>query len=868
MKVSFVIPVYNGWELTIRCIETLQSSLPQRLDYEIIVVDDCSESSVTTGLKSIASDGIRVLRNEFNQGYAATNNRGAKAALGDLLVLINNDLEFEPGWFEPIRGAIKRNGVGIVGNVQLDAATSEIDHAGFLFDGKGQLRHKRSVNRRFGMTPSYSSFHAVTGACLAIRKDLYDRLGGFDEAYTNGCEDIDLCFKAESEGYNIVVANKSVIKHHVSSTRGDDRIRDDRNARLFQTKWRKRISDLMIGDWPCAYLTDLKDDWTLLDWHCVKQAMLRIARIDTSPSPAGSLIVEAKLKRNERHWMSILDGLSDEMIKESYQTNTEQWLHGQFDYNGLEIRQGKEKGRWIREKARIELKSGVFVTSIQIRGKVLPETDEIEANGQLGLRVSINSAESRTFYPLNVGKFEVGFEDLPDVPEKDTIIEVELVGIARTNAYAYFGRISRKWFFLSRKLRQFWKSHREQKKNQRLLIQSVSLNHETLLDFESQAASPVNFDFVRRCRNIGINLVGWFDAELGVGESVRLAAKALDTTTIKTNLLPLKVNCLASREDKSFDSRLVQHNSYPINVFHIDAPQSADIDHHHGPEFRQRRRNIAYWAWELPEFPDNWIPYFKYFDEIWTPSNFVRDAIAIKSPHPVLTIPHCIQFETPERQEREKFNLPNDQFLFLFAYDLNSYQERKNPMATIRAFKKAFAGKNGSDVGLVLKTHSVQNNLEAFEDLKKQLEGIQNIHLIDQRLSRANVYSLMNSVDAYVSLHRSEGFGLTVAESMFLGKPVISTDWSATSEFLDSTNGCPVSYELIELKQNFGPYSQGQVWADAHIDSAAQYMQRLSRDSDFAGEIGESAARSIRERFSPEAVGKIYEKRIKSLALW
>ena len=703
---------------------------------------------------------------------------------------------------------------------------------------------------------------------MLIRKSLYDELGGFDEAYENGCEDIDLCFKAQSKGYGILVANRSVIRHHVSSTRGANVLRDERNMRRFQEKWREAIASLMVSDWPFAYLRDLQENWNLFDWNCFKQAIARISKIDSSPSPAGSLIVEAKLKRNERHWMSILDGMTDEMIKESYQANSEQWLHSQFNYSGLETIQGKRKGRWIKERARIELKSGVFVSSIQIGGSILPETDVVEAKGQLGLKIIVNSAESKTYYPLDVGPFEINIEDLPDVPEKDTVVEIELVGVARTNAYAYLGRITRKWFFLSRELRQFWKSHREQRKNQRLLIQRVSLNHVTLLDFESQAASPINFDFIRRCRNIGINLVGWFDAELGVGESVRLAAKALDTTTIKTNLLPLKVNCLASRGDKSFDSRLVEKNTYPINVFHIDAPQSADIDHHHGEGFRQRRRNIAYWAWELPEFPDNWIQYFNYFDEVWTPSNFVRDAIAIKSPHPVITIPHCIDFELPETVERAKFGLPEDQFLFLFAYDLNSYQERKNPMAVIRSFKQAFGGSQGKDVGLVIKTHSVQNNLEAFAELQTQLEGIENVHLIDRRLSRNDVYSLMNSVDAYASLHRSEGFGLTVAESMFLGKPVISTDWSATSEFLDTKNGCPVSFDLIQLKENFGPYTQGQVWADAHVDSAASYMERLVNDSDFARAIGDNAARTIRERFSPEAVGKIYEKRIKSLALW
>jgi glycosyltransferase involved in cell wall biosynthesis len=355
---------------------------------------------------------------------------------------------------------------------------------------------------------------------------------------------------------------------------------------------------------------------------------------------------------------------------------------------------------------------------------------------------------------------------------------------------------------------------------------------------------------------------------LGVGESARLAAKAIDTTSIGTALVPLKVNCLASREDHSLSSRLVEHNPYPINVFHIDAPQSTDIDHHHGENFRKGKRNIAYWAWELPDFPDSWMKYFKYYDEIWTPSNFVRDSVTMKSPLPVLTIPHCIDFETPQKPDREKFFLPSDKYLFLFAYDLNSYQPRKNPKATIRAFKKAFAGKEGQDVGLVIKTHSIEGNKEAFKELQSHLKGIENVYLIDRRLSREDVYNLMYSVDAYVSLHRAEGFGLTVAESMYLGKPVISTNWSATTEFLNQSNGCPVDFNLVELEKNFGPYTQGQIWADPSSEHAAELMRKLFKDRKFAKDLGEKAAIAIRNQFSPKIIGKIYEKRLKSFALW
>ncbi len=863
MIVSFIIPVFNQFDLTLNCIESLESTLPS-FDYEIIIVDDHSDFDTASRLQQLKGGRIRVIQNSDNLGYARSNNIGAAQAQGRYLFLLNNDLTLQPGWFQPMLVGARKRGVGIVGNVQLNAETGEIDHAGFLFDGNGRFRHKQTAN----IKRRYSRFDAVTGACLAIERRDYLRVGGLDESFENGCEDIDLCFKISQLGLKILVSSKSVIKHHVSSTRGLNVIRDERNTRRLQSKWRQQIKERMIRSWPIAYLQNVREQIEPLDWRLIAEAILRLLPNKLDPSPIATLRVEAKLKRNERHWMSLIDKMPDEQIKQSYYPDKSLWSGSRFSYSGFENIRLEGKGRWIKESAFVHLNSGIFPTSIQISGTILEPEDEHEPNGRLGLRVKTNRAESKDFFPLEIGKFEIQVDGLPTVPEKDTNIELQLLGTAKSNAYAYLGRVTRKWFFLPRKLRHFWKRHRDQKLNQRLVIKRIQLDHELLLDFDQQTVSPVNFDFLRRSSNIGINLVGWFDAELGVGESARLAAKALDTTTIETNLIPLKVNCMASRQDHSLADRLTDTPSYPINVFHIDAPQSADIDHNHGAKLRQGRRNIGYWAWELPEFPDNWIPYFNYFDEIWAPSEFARCSIAMKSPLPTLTIPHCIDFDVPERAEREKFGLPSDKFLFLFAYDLNSYQPRKNPMAVIRAFRTAFSGASGRDVGLVIKTHSIERNRNAFEEIKGHLEGVENLYLIDRRLSRKDVYSLMHSVDSYVSLHRSEGFGLTVAESMYLGKPVISTDWSATAEFLDASNGCPVRYSLNELDRNHGPYPQGQIWADPDSDHAATMMQKLVSGSDYAKMLGENAAQSIRERFSPKEVGRQYEKRMKSLALW
>jgi len=116
-----------------------------------------------------------------------------------------------------------------------------------------------------------------------------------------------------------------------------------------------------------------------------------------------------------------------------------------------------------------------------------------------------------------------------------------------------------------------------------------------------------------------VNLVGWFRGELGIGESVRCMTKACDAAGLSTALVELKLNCLNRNADTTYVARLQEANPYPVNIFHLDPPVSQDIDHHHGRAFRADRYNIAYWAWELPEFPDGWVDRHRFFDEIWWP---------------------------------------------------------------------------------------------------------------------------------------------------------------------------------------------------------------------------------------------------------
>lgn len=519
---------------------------------------------------------------------------------------------------------------------------------------------------------------------------------------------------------------------------------------------------------------------------------------------------------------------------------------------------------WVREEARVfmprlpELKRLVITGEIQIHPDVrgieqgIPELD-IYLNGAHVATVSVQTAQS----------WEVPLDVPHEIAAGGAELRFVLRGVGRTNLLAWLGRVGANWPG-GEQLQRF----RKQNRNRQLRIRQISADDEVVFDFANRHApySPV---FARAHTALGINVVGFLTADLGIGESARCMLRAADAVKIPAAAVLLKLHCKARMGDSTFAAFVQDHNPHPVNVFHLDAPASRDIDTHHGPEFRSGKYNVGYWAWELPEFPDAWLPYFDFFNEIWCPSDFVRHALAEKSPVPVITMPHAVEFQRPARALRElrqEFGLPADKYLFLFLYDLNSYTERKNPTAVIEAFRRSGLADRGA--ALVIKVHGLLGNEKDFESLRNAVSNLPGTTLISDALTRPKVYELEAACDCFVSLHRSEGFGFAVAECMYLGKPVIATNWSATSEFLNEENGAPVDYQLVTLKTNHGPYSKGQRWAEPNVDAAAQWMQRLFADRALGEKLGAAAQRTIEARFSLRSIGSRYRRRLEAIASW
>lgn len=349
----------------------------------------------------------------------------------------------------------------------------------------------------------------------------------------------------------------------------------------------------------------------------------------------------------------------------------------------------------------------------------------------------------------------------------------------------------------------------------------------------------------------GINLIGNIRAESGLGQSCRLLANELEHTGLEYGIFNFVLDGKQRVKDYSFDYKISEKLEYNINIFHINPYELGLAYIKLGKKAWDRRYNIAFWLWELEEFPEEWVETFALVDEIWTPSEFASKSIRKKTNLPVRTVPYCVTAEVNESYNRSYFSLPEDKFLFLVMYDCNSTIERKNPMGAIKAFKQAFA-KEDLLAGIILKVNNADD--KDLCKLEEELQGYENVYFFTETMSKIEVNSLIKCSDVFVSLHRAEGFGLVLTEAMLLGIPCIATNWSSNTEFMNNEVACMVDYTMTVIKEDSGTYKKGYVWAEPSIPDAARYMEKLHNDKDFYEKLRKGAYTYISEKFKMENI--------------
>jgi len=261
---------------------------------------------------------------------------------------------------------------------------------------------------------------------------------------------------------------------------------------------------------------------------------------------------------------------------------------------------------------------------------------------------------------------------------------------------------------------------------------------------------------------------------------------------------------------------------------------------------------IGYWAWELPNLPPDWADAAQLFHEIWAPSRFVVEAIEQASPAGgprIRHVPHPLPDIDQVQPDRARWDLGEEVFAFLCMYDVHSSATRKNPLGAIKAFQMAFEPTR-NDVVLLVKVVAADESLACLDELIVQSARWPNIRIITDMLSDEDANRLLCSADAFISLHRSEGFGLSIAQAMAMGRPVIVTAWSGNMDFC-SQGAALVDFELIPVRDPHGVYLQyeapGQVWADPNLETAARRMQEFADNRASSRALGEAGRRHVRK---------------------
>jgi glycosyltransferase involved in cell wall biosynthesis len=374
-----------------------------------------------------------------------------------------------------------------------------------------------------------------------------------------------------------------------------------------------------------------------------------------------------------------------------------------------------------------------------------------------------------------------------------------------------------------------------------------------------------------------VQVAGYFKGVMGTGEHARQLAGALQTQGIPVVTRTLHPD--GSPEDDQLALQLDDagslsgdgHAADPYAQFNLlcaNADMVPAVATQLGEEFFAGRYTIGFWAWEVSAFPEAFLPAFSQIDEVWVGSRHVRDAVAAIATVPVITIPQPVALAPDADRAPPPPDLPSG-FRFLFAFDYLSVFERKNPLATIAAFTRAFAP--GSDATLIIKTINDDCDTMAHERVRAAVAAHPDIHLIEQRLTRPDRDGLLNAADCYVSLHRAEGFGYTLAESMWLGKPVIATGYSGNLDFMTPANSYLVNHHLVPIGPGNPPYPADGQWAEPDIEHAAALMREVYERRDEARDRGKRAAAEVRSSHGPEAAGRAMARRldllITSLAL-
>jgi len=355
----------------------------------------------------------------------------------------------------------------------------------------------------------------------------------------------------------------------------------------------------------------------------------------------------------------------------------------------------------------------------------------------------------------------------------------------------------------------------------------------------------------------GVNVVGYISSERGVGEVARQVLAALRLRQIPAAEID------APTDPAEIETALAglpsREHPYDYNLICVNADMLPAVAAGLGPRFFDGRRTAGLWFWEVSAFPEYWLRSFDDVDEVWVATRHIAEALRPLTDKPVRTVRVPVTPGPAAEMTRAELGMPEG-FTFLFVFDYRSVFRRKNPLGLVHAFKEAFPA--GEGPSLVIKSICGDEFPADRAQLVEAVADRPEIHLIEKTVSAEAKNAMIASCDCYVSLHRSEGLGLTMAEAMYFGKPVIATAYSGNLDFMTAENSFLVPYAEVEIGADADPYPPKGKWAEPDLEFVSRTMREIVADPAEADRRGRRATIDIRHTHSPEASAASIEARI------
>lgn len=349
----------------------------------------------------------------------------------------------------------------------------------------------------------------------------------------------------------------------------------------------------------------------------------------------------------------------------------------------------------------------------------------------------------------------------------------------------------------------------------------------------------------------GVNILSHFSYPSGIQQAALFTKRALETAGFGISCRDVSAFPCFDVEDRA---PFLGLEVFPVTIINVAPQPYFSVAYERGGLLRRSGiYRIAYWAWELDTIPEEWVELTPLLDAIWAPTGFVANAFRERMPVPVEQVLPGVELSAIETVTKAELGIPENNYVFMFMFDMCSQMIRKNPLALIKAFRSAF--RPSDKASLVIKVSRGRSHPEAFAALEQAAHEA-GVIVVDEVLSRARAYGFTQMCDCFVSLHRAEGFGLCLAEAMLMGKPAIATNYSGNLAFMHPGNSLLVDYKLTDIAADNPIYKGGNHWADPSVEHAAALMRQCYDEPEEAAALAAIGQAETREMLSLTAAGQ------------